>query len=282
LPTFEIWHLGSEQAAHKKEEKMKLKSNLLLIQSLFLILLLGICFLEPASAQSFKITITNLSPNVLSPTAFITHNAGFDLFNEGSSASPEVQLLAETGNNTGVLGLASHSASVLDYKAATGGILHQGSSGMALIDADPAHQLLTFMAMMGISNDGFIGGTTGDGAISLFSGNTPLGGTYIISPADVWDAGTEVNDELATSVGALGAGPTDGVDENGIIHKPHPGILGIGDIPISFNWTGGPVARININPVPEPSTFLLLGFGLGCFLAFRKVRFFRIVNQADA
>jgi len=261
---------------------MKRNSNLVFIKSSLLILLLGICFLEPASAQPFKITITNLSPNVLSPTAFITHNAGFDLFDEGSAASPEVQLLAETGNNTGVLGLASLSASVLDYAAATGGVLHQGSSGMALIDADAAHPLLTFMAMMGVSNDGFIGGTTGDSPISLFSGNTPQGGTYIISPADVWDAGTEVNDELATSVGALGAGPTDGVDENGVIHKPHPGILGIGDIPISFNWTGGPVARINIDPVPEPSTFLLLGIGLGCFLGLRKVRFFRLGNQAEA
>jgi len=278
----EIPRLGTGQAAHKKEKKMKLKSNLLLIQSSLLILLLGICFLEPASAQSFKITITNLSPNVLSPTAFITHDAGFDLFDEGSAASPEVQLLAETGNNTGVLSLASLSASVFDYTGATGGILHQGDSGMALIDADPVHQWLTFMAMMGVSNDGFIGGTTGDSPISLFSGNSPLSGTYIIMPADVWDAGTEVNDELATSVGAFGAGPTDGVDENGVITKPHPGILGIGVIPISFNWTGGPVARINIDPVPEPSTFLLLGFGLVCFLGLRKVKFFRIVNQTEA
>lgn len=197
---------------------------------------------DSAFATSFHLTITNLSPNVLSPTAFITHNAGFDLFDAGGVASSAVELLAETGDPSGVIGVASAGGpTVMDHQVASGGILAQGFSGNAVIDADASHSWLTFMSMMGISNDGFIGGTTGDGAISLFSGGTPLYGTYIITPDMVWDAGTEVNDEAFGSVGALGGG-NGGITENSVITQPHPGILGVGGgdgIPLSHDWTGG-------------------------------------------
>ncbi len=234
------------------------------ITFLSMLVVLGVGLSDRAFATTFHITITNLSPNVLSPAAFVTHNAGFDLFDEGSAASSAVELLAETGDNSAVLGLAAASPMVQDYTGASGGILAQGFSGEATVDADTSHGLLSFMAMMGVSNDGFIGGTTGDGAISLFSGGLPQSGTYIITPSMVWDAGTEVNDEAYGSVGALGGG-NGGIDENGVISKPHPGILGVGGptgIPLSRNWTGGDVAKITIAPVPEPATLLLLGAGL--------------------
>lgn len=171
-------------------------------------------------AGTFKITITNLSPNVLSPAAFVSHDNGFDLFDTGAAASDEVELLAETGNPDGVIGLAMSSASVLDYGVATGGILAQGMSGTVLIDADMTHPWLSFMSMMGISNDGFIGVSKGDYTISLFFGMNEAFGTYTFYPAYVWDAGTEVNDEAYGSVGALGGG-NNGIDENGLITLGH-------------------------------------------------------------
>ncbi len=244
--------------------------------SFFLFLFTSILFWSGLTGQAlalmFHIEITNLSPNVLSPTAFITHDAGFDLFDGGSAASAAVELLAETGNNSLVLAEAASSGSVLDYVGASGGPIAQSLSYMVMIDADISHPLLSFMSMMGVSNDGFIGGTTGDGSISLYSGGLPISGTYIIMPANVWDAGTEVNDEASGSVGALGAGPTDGIDENGVIFQPHLGIIGIGDIPIGYDWTDSAVAQIDIKaaPVPEPATLLLIGAGLAGIAGFRR------------
>ena len=144
-----------------------------------------------------------------------------------------------------------------------------------MIDADISHPWLSFMSMMGISNDGFIGGTTGDGAISLYSGAVPMGGIYFIIPADVWDAGTEVNDEAYGSVGALGGG-NGGIDEKNVIFKPHLGILGIGGIngiPIENNWTAGTVARIEIIPTPEPATLILISMGLVGLAGFSRKKF---------
>jgi hypothetical protein len=249
----------------KSEEKMRERAEHSKFKFLFMVLCVSVALSSQAFASTmYQITIKNLSPNVLSPAAFITHDAGFDLFDLGVAASSAVELLAETGNPADVISLAASSGSVFDYQVASGGILAQGFTGKVVINADLAHPWLSFMSMMGISNDGFIGGTTGDGAISLFSGGLPLYGTYVIEPADVWDAGTEVNDEAYGSVGALGGG-NGGTDENGVITLNHPGILGIGGvdgIPVDRDWTGGSVAQITIAPIPEPSTVLLLGFGL--------------------
>jgi hypothetical protein len=238
--------------------------------TLFFVVLLISLGLSSSSlaAMQYQITITNLSPNVLSPTAFISHNTGFDLFNNMGPASSAVESLAESGDSSGVIALAAAgSVSVADYDVASGGILHQGEFGQVVIEADLAHPWLSFMSMMGISNDGFIGGTTGDFAIPLFYAGMPVYGTYSIGPDYVWDAGTEVNDEARGSVGALGAG-NGGIDENYVITLGHPGISGIGDIPLANNWTGGTVAQITIEPVPAgapvplPGAIWLLGTGL--------------------
>jgi hypothetical protein len=221
----------------------------------------GLCVGSAAAAQ-FQIKITNLSPNVLSPAPFIAHDAGFDLFDEGAAASPAIEAVAEMGDPTGVVNMAQAAlgGTVADYAVAGSAPLTTGQSAMVTLNTDMAHPWLSFASMMGISNDGFIGFAAGDGAINLFPGGLPFMGTIIIHPANVWDAGTEVNDELATTVGALGG--MGGVDEHGVITKPHPGILGVGGptgIPLSVNWTGGDVASIEI--VPEPAALAMLAMG---------------------
>ena len=229
-------------------------------------------FTTDVSAMVFKVEITNLSPNALSPTALVTHDSGYDLFDLGAPVSSGVEAIAETGNNSIVLTDASLSGSVMDYQGAAGGPIFQDDSYTMFIEADLSHPILTYMSMVGVSNDAFIEGSTDDGAIYLFSGFSPLAGDYFIMPQDVWDAGTEVNDELAVSVGALGAGPMDGVIENDVITIDHQGILGVGDIPLGFNWTDGPVAEIKVTPTPVPPALLLLGSGLLGILGIGKRR----------
>ena len=230
-----------------------------LLIAIFVVTMACIVFTGHASALIFKVEITNLSPNVLSPAALVTHNSGYDLFDAGALASSAVEAIAETGNNSLILSEAMLSSAVLDTQVPDGSILTQGMTGTAMINADPSHPLLTYAAMMGKSNDGWIGGSTGDGAIQLFSGSTPMSTDLIIMPFMVWDAGTEMNDELLTSVGAgIGTPTADPITAN------HPGIVigGAGHLPLSVNWTGGPVAQLKVTPTPIPAPILLLGTGL--------------------
>ena len=211
-----------------------------------------------AAAEEFQITIENLSPNVLTPAPFISHDAGFDLFSAGAMVSAEMEMLAEDGMPGGVVGLAGGAlgGAVADFGVAGAGPIGPGGSATVTIQADAAHPYLSFASMLAFSNDGFIGWALGDGALDLMAGGTPFAGQVMIMPADVWDAGTEVNDELAAHVPALGAPAGAGVDENGVLSSPHAGIQGIGDIPASRDWRGGPVARITI--VPEPAGLAML------------------------
>jgi uncharacterized protein (TIGR03382 family) len=88
----------------------------------------------------------------------------------------------------------------------------------------------------------------------------------------VWDAGTEVNDEIPENTAFLGQMmPDTGVDENGVIGL-HAGFQGsqalggaLGNILSSPQFAGGdftipgyPIARITI--VPTPGALALLGF----------------------
>lgn len=221
-------------------------------------------FVAAAQAEQFEITIQNISPNVLSPAFFGSHDGTWDLFDEGATASAAVEAVAEGGNTGPMVADAMAAPGVYDYGVAGMAPLFGGESASVTIMADLAHPYLSYASMIGVSNDGFIGGAIGDGAIDLFPGGVPFSGTIILTHLDVWDAGTEVNDESADTVGALGG--MGGVDEFGVITQPHPGILGIGDIPLSFNWVPGDVAAVTI--VPEPSALALAV--VGALFAFRR------------
>jgi hypothetical protein len=221
-----------------------------------------------ASADIFQITIENLSSNVLTPTAFMTANASFDVFDQGAAASPEVELMAEGGDLSGYDSLvAGAGADVLGYQKTMGGPILPGESRTVSIEADLDHQYLTFASMLGITNDAFIGTAYADGELDLFHNGQPLFADFTVSWLDVWDAGTEVNDELAENVPGMFDG-MGSVDENGVISQPHAGILGVGDIPLDVDWYGFDVARITIVPAPGAAAL----FGLGGIAMIRRRR----------
>ena len=188
-------------------------------------------------------------------------------------ASGNLERLAEDGIFANIVAQANWAgAAVLDVQVAGGAPIGPLGSATVTIQADLAHPWFSHASMLAFSNDAFIGAAFGDGAINLFPGGLPFAGQLLIQPGDVWDAGTEVNDELAVNVPGLGAGVEAGVPEGGVIVRGHPGILGVGGISSDKDWRAGPVAQITF--IPEPSTLTMLAAigSLGVLVGIRRRR----------
>lgn len=246
---------GKELTCRQNKEK---GSTIMLRKTSFILAASAACTAASAQSDVFNITIENLSPNVFTPAPFIAHNSSFDLFTAGKPTSSALEMLAENGITDGVTALAMAAGSdVTSFGVAGNAPIGPGGSAMVELKTDSAHGWLSFASMLAFSNDAFIGGAFGDGAINLYDNGRPFRGEIILFGSDVWDAGTEVNDELAAHVPALGGGG--GVAEGHVLFRPHGGILGVGDIPLDRNWGRGQVARITIVPAPAGAAALMAG-----------------------
>ncbi|MGD8454080.1 MAG: spondin domain-containing protein [Phycisphaerae bacterium] len=229
--------------------------------TLVLIAVLGLCA-GNAVAEMFTITIENIGVQPITPAFVATHGTLFDMFDEGAAASAELVAIAEGGDTGPMVTLAGGSADVLDF--GVGDFLAPGESTSVTVMADMDHPYLSLAAMLAMTNDGFIGLAYGDDALNLYRAGMPQSYDFTISYLDVWDAGSELNTELAADVPGLGGSGSP--DENGVITRPHQGILGVGDVPMSFDFFGHDVARIMV--VPEPAALSLLA--VGALLVFRR------------
>ena len=268
-----------------------------------------------AQAITLKISATNLAPPLgagLSVVWFGLHDGSYDLFNEGEIAPPGIETTAEDGI-TGVevllpefLEAAANSAfDDFDFNAFiegkptlantfTGSFqsllydsplgLFPGETGTEIVTIDDDdiadHRFFAFASMLFPSNDAFIGN---DDPIEIFDadGNF-IPRDFILLGSDVWDAGTEVNDEITFVQDPINPSVPFGLDflEFGTPENlpviPFPGFSTdnvFNAVPFLFNQNadftveGTQVARITITAVsepatvPEPATFL----GLACF-----------------
>ncbi len=208
------------------------------------------------SAQDLSITITNLTNGLaFTPVLVAAHDATGNLFDVGTTASANLQAMAEGGALTG---LQTDLDAVAATHAASGAPLLAGTSVTLALntDAAPTNTLLSVVAMLLPTNDGFMG---------LDSVAIPTtAGTYTFH-LNGYDAGTEANDELlnpgaggAPGVAGIpadpglqaGSGGTVGVavaDSNATVHI-HRGAIG------DDNLTGGNSDLVNtvhrwLNPV---------------------------------
>ncbi len=225
------------------------------------LLLLPLCS-SFALGDTFTLTIENVGPQPLTPVFVATHDATFDIFDAGAAASPELIAIAEGGVTGPMELLASGAAGVLDFGVIGLAPILPGEFGTIELIADVDHPYLSFASMLPVTNDAFIGLAAGDDALDLFRGGTPMTYDFTLSYLDVWDAGSEINTELAEDVPALGGSGSP--DEGGVITKPHPGILGIGDIGPEFDFFGLDIAHVMV--VPEPGGLALLGVMLAVAL----------------
>ncbi|MCZ6830866.1 MAG: spondin domain-containing protein [Gammaproteobacteria bacterium] len=147
----------------------------------------------------FEVSIVNLTAaQPLSPVTVFIHNVELQLFAIGESASAELEVLAEAGDNSQLLDSVDASA-----EASGSAPLGPGASeSLSLeLDGDDTSGLrLTLLTMLVNTNDAFTGINAVDiSALEVGQSMTLNGRSY--------DAGTEANTEAADSIpGPAGGG----------------------------------------------------------------------------
>ncbi|MBT0960099.1 spondin domain-containing protein [Denitromonas iodatirespirans] len=229
-----------------------------------------------AHAALIKITVENLAPangTVLTPMWVGVHDGSFDLFDAGAPASAALERLAEDGNPGPLSSLFSSGVQGVVVGPGIGPgsppLFGPGGSGEIVLDlgVGATDLYLSFASMVVPSNDAFIGNGN-PLAYQVRGSGGVIGQSIVILGSQVWDAGTEVNDEASSSTALLGQTVADtGTPENGVVAL-HGGFIPGGPILTAFtnaDFTadGYQVARITITEVPEPTTLALLAGGLG-------------------
>jgi len=186
----------------------------------------------------FEVTVTNLTPGQpFAPILAATHQPGIEFFEEGAAPSDELAWLAEAGNGQPMADYLDTLAGVRDTEISTGGLTMPGNSATIMISARSPQDHVSVAAMLGATNDAFF---------AIKDLPLPNGNKVATYWAPAWDAGSETNDELATTVAGLGGeGYSPGDSGEGFVHI-HGGIHGIGDAdPAMLDWRN-PVAKIVI------------------------------------
>ena len=196
---------------------------------------------QTSSPTDFDVTITNNSPQVVTPPFLVTHRSNIAVFTVGGAAVAPLATLAETGSPAELVASIGASPSVGEALAGDGPVL-PGESKTIRITTSGGADYLTATAMFATTNDAF----WAIQAIPL-----PSSGTTDVT-ATVYDAGTEANNELCSHI----PGPPCAADSGneratataeGVIAE-HPGLTGSGDLDAAaLNWNADDI-RIAITP----------------------------------
>jgi hypothetical protein len=157
----------------------------------------GVANAADAAARTYEVTIENLTGSQpFSPGIVATHTRQEHAFQVGEFASEGIRLIAETGSPGTALAELGGVPGV-DQVVSTGspvgcvGCSGPPSTLTIPIEARANANRLSVAVMLICTNDGFVGL---DG-VRLPGGFKPV--TYM---ASAYDAGTELNDELSTSI----------------------------------------------------------------------------------
>ncbi len=241
-----------------------------------------------ASAATLKITVDNLAPTngtFLTPVWFGFHDGNFDLYDRGEPVTEGLERVAEDGivsalnDEFTAAGDGEVQGAILGLTGAPGPI-DPGESASFEVDLEASaasSQYFSYASMVIPSNDFFIAnGNPLAHRIFDDAGNF-VGADFVVTGAQVLDAGSEVNDELPESTAFFGQqAPDTGVDEGGGVELAEgfiPGgrILSSDDFAnADFTVPGYEVARFRVElladesaaAVPEPGVVLgLLAVG---------------------
>ena len=200
--------------------------------------------------RSYEITFTNLSGQPMTPPVLAVHNKTADIFEVGEGAIEPVREIAENGNITPLVELASGLSDVTAAAVAGAGPLFTGESVTVTVDTDRSWRRLSVVSMVVCTNDGFTG--LDSVRIPWFVGDSA---TFY---GQAYDAGTEQNiedpDYWVPPCGGNGENLKQA--ESGVITM-HPGLSGFGDLDFESgqNMLKVDVTRVERDvpaPTPEP------------------------------
>ncbi len=225
-----------------------------------------------AAAGTLQITVTNNQPDgglYLTPFLFAVHDGSYDLFNPGEAASPGLEALAEDG----VRQVEIDNNPDTRFVEAAGGPVAPGASFTTTINVDEdTERFLTFGTMVIPSNDSFLGNPN---PIEIFdaSGVFSFGGPIELFGAQVWDAGTELNDGQGAAFSTAG-GVSTPTDDTVQLETDLSFLLGTPIVPGgTIQSVPGPndlIATIEVALVPLPAGLPLAGAGLGALWLLRR------------
>jgi hypothetical protein len=190
----------------------------------------------------FEVTVTNLTQGeIFTPIMVASHRPGIKIFELGSTASTDLEILAESGD-TQSLSTALAASGALDVVTADD-VLLPGHSVTLFVQRNGRNNHVSVASMLVPTNDGFF-------ALNGVRGPRNNQTRTLFSPA--YDAGSENNDELCAHIPGPpficqgeGYNPQSG---EGYVYI-HPGIQGTGELNAANHDWRNPVARITIRAV---------------------------------
>lgn len=187
---------------------------------------------------TYKVTVTNLTPGQpFAPIMAASHRAGMSFFAVGQPPSDELAMLAEAGNGKPMAAKLLATPGVSDAQVSTTGLTFPGKTTTMMITAKRGTENVSVGAMLGATNDAFF---------AIADMDLPKGRQTVTYMANAYDAGSEDNDELASTVaGAGGEGYSPTNFGEGFVHI-HNGIHGIGALPANIRDWRNPVAEVVI------------------------------------
>lgn len=251
-----------------------------IILSPILVLALAIA----ASGQTqIEVKVTTTGPVGLAPVFGAFHDGSYDIFDTGSNASAGLELLAELGDASMIIGEATSAGANAAGFAPGGPFAPNGGMGSHIFTVDGSESSFSIASMVLPSNDWFIGTGSAVDVTSLL-GAAP--GTMLsFDLSTVYDAGTELEDFTYAPGGGL-VGITTASTPPGGTETSDPISAVMGDDPFavflniepagfdtsSISFAGGPVANVSLTVVPEPTSLGLAGLGLLGLLQVRRRR----------
>ena len=236
-----------------------------------------------ASDPAVVVTIENGQPSrgaFLTPVWIGLHDGSFDTHDLGQPASVplggrELEAVAEDGNNgpiSDTFAFRLPDAPQIRGLAGPSGPLAPGDTAGATIRVDPASdRYFSYASMILPSNDFFVANDD-PFAIELFDESGAfVARDFTVTGELAADAGTEVNDEIASNVAFLGqSAPDTGVTENGVVTAPTDGFAPPGTFTFPNGVLNHPVVGLAQFNTPDDD-ILRVSFQFVDFA--RRVRF---------